>query len=239
MVLDRIPANGNTSSMPNQPAETALATSRPTRLRRHESQSLTRARLLEAAGDVFAEKGFRGATIADVADRAGYTIGAVYSNFESKDALFRALMTERLEQVESGLAVAFGHEGANLRGNVDERIEQELDRLQAAEDAVPARWWRLLSDYRAYVRDEPRAKAELDALDRRCREIIARHVDRFAADVGIDLAIAPIVLVELMNALTDGLRVAHAEGRASMTSGEGLRLVVGTMIRAAARGESS
>lgn len=42
-----------------------------------------------------------------------------------------------------------------------------------------------------------------------------------------------------MNAFTDGLRVAHAEGRASMTSGEGLRLVVGTMIRAAVRGADS
>jgi AcrR family transcriptional regulator len=223
---------GESMGQANKRSETALAASRPTRLRRHESQSLTRARLLEAAGDVFAEKGFRGATITDVADRAGYTIGAVYSNFESKDALFRALMTERLEQLESDLAAAFGDEGADLRGSVDERIERELDRLQAAEDAVPARWWRLVSEYRAYVRDQPEANAELSALDRRCREIIARHVDRFAADVGIDLPIPPIVLVELMNALIDGLRAAHAEGRASMTSGEGVRLVVGTMIGA-------
>ncbi|HEX7196117.1 MAG TPA: TetR/AcrR family transcriptional regulator [Candidatus Limnocylindria bacterium] len=225
--------------MPNQRAEATIAASRPTRLRRHESQSLTRSRLLEAAGDVFAEKGFRGATIADVADRAGYTIGAVYSNFESKDALFRALMTERLEQVEANLAFAFGQEAPDLRGSVDERIEYELDRLQAAEDAVPARWWRLLSDYRAYVRDRPQASAELAELDRRCRDIIARHVERFAADVGIDLPMPPIVLVELMNALSEGLRAAHAEGRASMSSGEGLRLVVGTMIRAATRGANS
>jgi len=203
--------------MPSGRGETALAASRPRRLRRHESQSLTRARLLEAASDVFAEQGFRGATIADVAERAGYTIGAVYSNFESKDALFRALMTERLEQVESDLAGAFGDEGGNLDGTVDERIEHELDRLQAAEDAVPERWWRLLGDYRAYVRHQPQANAELAALDRRCTEIIARHLDWFAADVGIDLPMPPMVLVELMNALTDGLRVAHAEGRASMT----------------------
>jgi AcrR family transcriptional regulator len=52
--------------------------------------------VLEAAADVFGEKGLRAASLSDVADRAGHTIGAVYSNFASKDDVFRALMVERL-----------------------------------------------------------------------------------------------------------------------------------------------
>ena len=79
---------------------------KPKRLTRREAQALTRARVLEAAAEVFAEKGFRAATIADVADRAGYTIGAVYSNFEGKDSLFTALMAERLRRVEADLTDA-------------------------------------------------------------------------------------------------------------------------------------
>jgi hypothetical protein len=40
---------------------------------------------------------------------------------------------------------------------------------------------------------------------------------------------------ELSMALTDGLRAAHAEGRSGMTSGEGLRRVVGAMIATSTR----
>ncbi len=69
-------------------------------------------------------------------------------------------------------------------------------------------------------------------LDLRCRDIIARHIDQFAASIDLDLPLPATQLVELTNALSDGLRGAHADGRASMTSGRGLRLVVGSMIEA-------
>ena len=62
------------------------------RLSRKEAQAETRRRVLDAAAEVFGERGFRAASLSDVADRAGYTIGAVYSNFASKDALFHELI---------------------------------------------------------------------------------------------------------------------------------------------------
>src|SRR5476651_1428618 len=77
------------------------------RLTRSEAQALTRRRLLEASAEVFGEKGFRAASLTDVADHAGYTIGAVYSNFASKDELFHALMRERIRLAEEGLAATF------------------------------------------------------------------------------------------------------------------------------------
>ena len=46
------------------------------RLTREESQGLTRTRLLEAGAEVFAEKGFYGASVEEIAERAGYTRGA-------------------------------------------------------------------------------------------------------------------------------------------------------------------
>ena len=54
-------------------------------------RALTRRHLLEAAGVVFARQGFHGATLDEVAATAGFTKGAVYSNFTSKDDLFLAL----------------------------------------------------------------------------------------------------------------------------------------------------
>jgi len=55
------------------------------------SRENTRARLLEAAAQVFAEVGLDGASVEAVCERAGFTRGAFYSNFESKDELFLTL----------------------------------------------------------------------------------------------------------------------------------------------------
>jgi AcrR family transcriptional regulator len=211
---------------------------RPRRLSRSEAQAITRRRVLEAAAEVFGEKGFRAASLTDVAERAGHTIGAVYSNFASKDELFRALMGERIQFFEEGLAAALHDdtaEFASSNASVEDRIERELDRMAAAEDAVPPRWWRLLYEYRAYAASDPAAAAELSNMDRRCREIMARYIERFAAAVGLVLPIPAIEAAELNMAMTDGLRAAHSEGRSRMTSGEGLRLVVGALLATATR----
>jgi AcrR family transcriptional regulator len=69
----------------------------PQRLSRKESQQQTRARLLEAAAQVFSRRGYYAASIDDVAAEAGFSKGAVYSNFESKEELFLALIEQRFE----------------------------------------------------------------------------------------------------------------------------------------------
>jgi AcrR family transcriptional regulator len=205
-------------------------------LTRPEAQVQTRRRVLEAAADVFGEKGFRAASLSDVADRAGHTIGAVYSNFASKDELFRALMVERLRLFEAGLEAAAAYQPTTGQPNIganasrEQRIESVLDQMAAGEDAVPPRWWRLLYEYRTYAAADPAAWAELAAVERRCRELIARQIEGFASAFGTVLPRSPMELAELTMALTDGLRAAHAEGRSTMTSGEGLRLVVKALI---------
>jgi hypothetical protein len=69
------------------------------------SRTATRARLLEGALEVFAERGFAGASVEDICDQAGFTRGAFYSNFGSKDelvlALFQATTDRLLEQIEA------------------------------------------------------------------------------------------------------------------------------------------
>jgi len=69
--------------------------STPTRLSREESQLQTRADLLAAAKRLFVERGFSGTSLRDIAAEAGYTQGAFYSNFASKEDLFVELMRER------------------------------------------------------------------------------------------------------------------------------------------------
>lgn len=64
--------------------------------RREQYTEATRAALLDTATRMFAEKGYAGTTLADVAATAQVTRGAVYHHFENKQALFRAVF-ERLE----------------------------------------------------------------------------------------------------------------------------------------------
>ena len=63
-------------------------------LSRAESRSVTRKELLRAAAGLFLRDGFVATSLADIADEAGVTKGAVYSNFESKEDLFLALLAE-------------------------------------------------------------------------------------------------------------------------------------------------
>ena len=64
------------------------------RLTRAQSRMQTRQRLLDAAADTFARKGFAAASLDEIAEAAGFSIGAVYSNFTSKDDLFAQLMVD-------------------------------------------------------------------------------------------------------------------------------------------------
>src|SRR5258708_8821458 len=58
-------------------------------------RALTRQHLLAAASEVFARRGYAAATIDEVAERAGFSKGAVYSNFSSKEHLLMAVMQEQ------------------------------------------------------------------------------------------------------------------------------------------------
>ncbi|GAB3632511.1 TetR/AcrR family transcriptional regulator [Microbacterium shaanxiense] len=71
----------------------------------------TRARLMDAAAQVFAEVGLEGASVEAICERAGFTRGAFYSNFDSKDELFLELASTVAEQ-----------RLASVRGRIEEFV---------------------------------------------------------------------------------------------------------------------
>jgi AcrR family transcriptional regulator len=73
-------------------------TQAPERLSREEKKARTRAQLIDAAATVFARRGFVAASLDEVSEEAGLTKGAVYSNFESKEDLFEAVIDERFDK---------------------------------------------------------------------------------------------------------------------------------------------
>lgn len=76
---------------------------------RAESQQLTRDALLRAGAQVIAQNGYAGASVRDIAARAGFTQGAFYSNFQSKDDLVFAIMRAMFQEAYDGLTALAAH----------------------------------------------------------------------------------------------------------------------------------
>ena len=80
---------------------------------REQSKANTRERLLAAARSAFASSGFHGASVDEIASRAGFSTGALYSNFDGKEDLFLVLMEREID--EHAREIAAGCQRARSR----------------------------------------------------------------------------------------------------------------------------
>src|SRR5580658_6096915 len=98
--------------------------------RRDEARALFRNAILDAAEAVFAERGFHGARIQDIAERARIAVGTVYNHFSQKDDVLSALLEERteglLEQVRAG-----GDDAKGFRPRLEARVGRMLEYVRA------------------------------------------------------------------------------------------------------------
>ncbi len=129
-------------------------------LTQERRRQLTREHLLAAAAQVFAERGFSGATLDEVARVAGFTKGAVYSNFESKDDLFLALFKANYER-----------EMAQLVATLESSVVPAVDRLSdfvaliQEESGHAPNSTLLYVEFWLYAARSPEARAQLAAID--------------------------------------------------------------------------
>jgi AcrR family transcriptional regulator len=155
-----------------------------------------RSRVLQAAGEVFAERGFAAASMDQVAAAAGFTKGAVYSNFASKDELFLALMAEEVQRRVDGVSAAL-QTATDLPAALA-AVNAELSRREAAWQLLFLEFWQ-----RA-VRD-PDVRRAFVASRRDLRARVADVVARFLADhpvrTGWDAESLTVVLLALSNGL--------------------------------------
>jgi AcrR family transcriptional regulator len=91
-------------------------------LARDRVREARRLALIEAAEPVFAERGFAGATMAEIASRAGYSAGNLYNVFDGKEALFRAVVRARGELLLARLREALGR-ADGLTAKLDAFVE--------------------------------------------------------------------------------------------------------------------
>jgi len=181
--------------------------------RRREKKEDVRAKLLMSAFGVFAERGYEGASLERVAEAAGFSKGAVYSNFASKDELVFELVAakidERIEEArgaaEKRVAKARATKGsAAAAGDAAAAAGRELRAVGAADPE----WQLLFLEFwiRCARNEELRAKLAQRRLAMRGR--IADLVEAQAATAGARLGRAEAMdLATTVLALSNGLGI--------------------------------
>ncbi len=170
--------------------------SRPTRAQ-------TRARLLQAASEVFAERGYDRASLDEVAAAAGLTKGAVYSSFAGKDELFYALMAERIDERLTLVTEAVDRQGT------PEAIASDAGSGLVGLISSQADWHLLFIEFWARAVRDPSLREQFARHRRAAREVIARFLEQQAAHVGVDLPAPADQLAVAVLALSNGIAIEH------------------------------
>jgi len=158
----------------------------------------SRARLLEAAAEVFARHGFARATMDQVAREAGLSKGSVYWNFASKDELFGALLEEQIDKPFAGVM------------EMSRTTPQEQPSAGAVDAAVTQmvrerpQFFQLLLEYWAAAVRDPDLRERYVARQRRLRDALA-EVLRARQPADLPFAIPPESLATAFLALGVGL----------------------------------
>jgi AcrR family transcriptional regulator len=149
-------------------------------LTRKEKQAKTRSALLSSAAKLICRKGIADASVEDVATDAGYTKGAFYANFKSKEELFLVMLDEKyaaeLERLEDSL-IGEGEPTEEARHAAEEFIRFAWSDPQ---------WPKLYFEFTAYAGRNPDFREELLTRDRRIREQMSEVYRRWAADFGVE-----------------------------------------------------
>ena len=166
-------------------------------------REMTRRHLLDAAAAVFARDGFHGASLDDVAATAGFTKGAVYSNFKSKEDLFLALLDDRLTRQMAGVQDALAVSYSDGRVEQLPRVRGVLERLWDDE------WSALYLELVLYARRNPAARERLAASLRREFETTCLMLEEVYGSVGGSPEWPVPMLARISMSLFDGLAVGR------------------------------
>jgi AcrR family transcriptional regulator len=177
----------------------AQAGSATSRLTREESKANTRERLLTAARTVFARSGFHGASVEEIASEAGFSTGALYSNFDGKEDLFLAVMERAIEEHAREITTAVA-----ARPSVTERATggaRQWMRMIEREPEVLL----LFVEFWAYGVRDSQVRPQVAAQFARVRQLLTTLIADGVRDFGLELDIPAEQLAVAIDALADGI----------------------------------
>ena len=211
----------------------ATAPVTPQRRSREQRKAETRTALLDAAGRVFAHRGYHAASVDEVADEAGYSTGALYSNFDGKEDLFLALLQREIERQAEGVAAAVAE-----RGSLDERARGGAEYWVEFLDREPELVL-LFMEFWAYAVRNPAIRSRFAARYAEVRTSLARIIDDGARELGVELLRPPEQLAAAIDALADGFalqKLADPDSVPDELFGDALAMLLEGAVRAAPGG---
>jgi AcrR family transcriptional regulator len=159
----------------------------------------TRDALVDAAAEVFARRGFEGASLDEIAETAGFTRGAIYKNFGGKEDLFLAVH-DRLNEREVRQFAALRHDGdVDFEGTV----KLWRDSLERNRD-----YSLLAAEFRLYALRHPELHDKVAASFRATVEMVAAFIDEQVALGAAPLGLPPEDLAGIFVTVTDGFNDA-------------------------------
>ena len=171
---------------------------------RKEAQEQTRERVVAAAAKVFARRGYHRATVDEIASEAGFTIGALYSNFAGKEELFLAIADRQVEQRAGEFrAIAEAAEGEGDASS--EAAAQFRNVLEADPD-----WPLLFYEFWSLSVRNPELQGELAKRRDANRDALAETLERVAKRHGFELRFPAPVLATAIAASLNGLAFERA-----------------------------
>lgn len=196
-----------------------MATARK-RLTREETQAQTRERIIAAARAVVARNGFAGASVRDIAEEAGYSQGALYSNFSGKEPIMLELLRQHMrEEAEQLRTIVEGSEGETSM----ERLGTWATTLNADVD-----WSMLALELQLLAHRSPTFAADYDQVHDAHAAELGRIVAEFYRSAGREPQLDPRELAAGYMALAHGLALQRRKdseapaGRLIMTFVEAL-----------------
>lgn len=174
------------------------------RLRRDESQAQTRQALLNAADELFDDKGFGATSIADIAERAGYTTGAVYSNFASKDDLFLATLERQVIAEMQAL-----QEALSAEETIDGRLAV-VGRWYASQAGQGRRRTRVLAELAVLSGRPSGAHERLHEQRKLLNQAVAALLRQQEVELGIEFRLPLPTLATAVQALLEGFALGSA-----------------------------
>ncbi|WP_076259986.1 TetR/AcrR family transcriptional regulator [Intrasporangium flavum] len=185
----------------------------------------TRERVLEAAGEVFAERGFHGASVEDICERAGFTRGAFYSNFSSKDDLVLELTRRHAEGLVERIRAASKREHASA-----EEVLRDVLTALADDSRSKERWVVLTTEFTLHAIRDAGARRAWAAQQRLVRDELASVVDEVVSRQGLTLPMPTDVFVRVAMALTQGSLTQRLVEPRSLAVGELERTVLPILL---------
>ncbi|HTD07420.1 MAG TPA: TetR/AcrR family transcriptional regulator [Solirubrobacteraceae bacterium] len=169
------------------------------RMTREQARANTRERLLTAARSVFARSGFHGASVDEIASEAGFSTGALYSNFDGKEDLFLVLMEREIAEHAREIADAVG-----ARESIAERATGGARQWMTMIDREPELLL-LFMEFWAYGVRDPDVRPKVAERFAQMRQVITQLIADGAREFDLELALPAEQLALAIDALADGI----------------------------------